>query len=37
MKKNLNEYKKIGYKFTEIDTLDGYKINKPKMLELKQD
>jgi hypothetical protein len=37
MKHNLYEYKKIGYKFIEVDTLDGYKINKPKMLELKQD
>jgi hypothetical protein len=37
MKENLYEYKKVGYKITEIDTLDGYKINKPKMLELKQD
>lgn len=37
MKQNLYEYKKIGYKITEVDTLDGYKINKPKMLELKQD
>lgn len=35
MKENLYEYKKIGYIITEIDTLDGYKINKPKTLELK--
>ena len=37
MKENLYEYKKKGYIITEIDTLDGYKINKPKVLELKQD
>ena len=37
MKKNLARYKELGYKFIEVDTLDGYKIDKPKMLELKQD
>ena len=36
-RKHLSEYEEYGYKFTEIDTLHGYEINKPKTLTLKQD
>ena len=35
MKENLYKYKELGYIITEVDTLDGYKIDKPKTLELK--
>ena len=33
----LSGYDKLGYKYTEVDTTEGYKIDKPKSLELKQD
>ncbi len=35
MRDSLNKYKDLGYKVYEVDTLDGYKIDKPKTLELK--